>query len=448
MKDQSKSSFIFELIEEFDIFDKSGKPNEFTDEGYNLFCEKYQTKTALRDSALLNYLRQTPNLFRSHIPHSRYAFSVVLNVVWYYDELIINDPVLELIKSEGTLERKKIALRETLSFLKDIKDSIQGGYILFAGDSLVPKGKDKFKDESSILIQQAEVLSEFEKISAFLTKPTQINENVEDVITQIEIIYNGLKGEVRQLGSHIPTHLNKNLEKFGSAVTFDFVSPKNRISKKDFMQYRTQDMFESLNAEYRVDISTVLEAITNAQQLNSPVLFYRNVDKVVAQHYSAINSNSKVNEAVYNCAAPYFEEIDPQRLFDIREKIPNAFIDFRSFLFDLVKEAIKRTNDPAELDYLINSKINPLLRGLNVEMANAKRRFNFQGVATPLIMATGSLGLFALDVDFSSLLAAVMGSGGGVQTVKSFGTKISNQEQAKLNPMYFLWQAQQGKKNT
>jgi hypothetical protein len=147
MKNLSNSAFIFDLIDDFQIFDLSGRANEFTDESFNAFCEKYSKLSEQRDLALLQYVNSTPSLFRTHLPHSKWSIAVAFNVVWYYDELIITDPVLQFINDKELdgldLEKKKSRLQQLLTFLKNCRESIEGGFFLFSGND-IPQTTQEF----------------------------------------------------------------------------------------------------------------------------------------------------------------------------------------------------------------------------------------------------------------------------------------------------------------
>ncbi|MBA3985221.1 MAG: hypothetical protein H0X63_01250 [Flavobacteriales bacterium] len=83
------------------------------------------------------------------------------------------------------------------------------------------------------------------------------------------------------------------------------------------------------------------------------------------------------------------------------------------------------------------------MRKLNSEMENAKRKWSFQGVAAPIVMLTGSLSLFSSGIDYSQLLSTLLSSGGLVQGLKTWSDSKSDKDKASLNPVYFLWKAQQ-----
>lgn len=449
MKDLSKSTFIFDLIDEFQIFSLSGTANEFTDESFNLFSDKYKSLSKERDTALFQYLNASPNLFRTHLPHSKWAIAVAFNVVWYYDELIVSDPVLQLINSDKTTpEQKKYNLQQLLTFLKSCRESIDGGFLLFSGDNLTPDKTGVFEVESKSLVNVPQVLKAFEQISTMVKKPSPINENVADNLTQLEILYDGLWGEIRTMGMYIPPHVF-DTNKLTNGIYYDFMTPYQRLTKEELVSFNKTDMLESLKREYSKDISIVLETITNAQRLNSPVLFYREADCIAARNYASTN-NKEVTDlltdtTIYDCFVPYVDGIPAERLFDVRNQIPEAFKDFRAFLFELVTKTMKSTDNPAELKFILDNELNKMMRQLSVEMNNAKSKWRFEGIAAPLIILTGSLTLLSSGIDYSKLLSTFLGSGGLIKGLNTWNNVRADKNKSSLNPVYFLWKAQQNR---
>lgn len=448
MKDLAKSGFIFDLIDEFEIFTFSGTVNEFTDEAYYAFSDKYKILSKQRDLSLFQYLHSTPNIFRSHLPHSSWSLSVAFNVVWYYDELIVSDPVLKLLNSDAEeLEKKKYKLVQLLSFLKECKGSIDVGYLLFSGEHITPDNTGFFEDASKSLVEIPEVYEAFERITILGKKPSPINGNIADNLTHLEVMYQGLWRVARTMGVYVPPHVLQG-ENGIPGVMYNFMTPYEPLTKEELIGFGKVDMLDSLKREYCRDIEIVLDSIRNAQRLNSPVLFYRDVDCIAAKNY-AHTTNAKepgiiADTSIYDCLAPYIDGIPPERLADVRDQIPEAFIDFRAFLFDLVKRTMKNIDDPTEIKFRIESEINAKLRQLSTEMSNAKRKWEFHGVAAPLLLLAGSFSFFSSGIDYSQFISALLGSGGAIKSLTTFGDVKSDKDKAALNPVYFLWKAQKG----
>jgi hypothetical protein len=445
VKDQSKSDFIFDLIEEFKIFNNSGYPNEITDETYHSFYKKYLELSSERDRALSLYLNLTENIFRCHMPRSKWVLGMSMQVVWYYDELVIGDPVLELLKSdEKSFDQKIYHLQMLLSFLKDCEESIKTGYLLLCGDDMISVRSNQFNHESQLLIENPHILDAFERASAFIKKPSPINNIPEDNLVQLETMYDSHFGTVRPMAMYFPPHVLDE-KKFTKGINYNFTTPYSRTTKQEIINYGRHDILDPLVKEYKKDIAVVLETLANAQQLRLPVLFYRDVDSIVAHEYSSKNISrtySAANTSIYECVLPYLDGVPPQRLAEIRYSLPEAFKDFRAFLFDLVKRVMNSTNNPAESKFKIESEINSKLRLLEVEMGNANRKLRSHGVVTPIALMAGSLSLYPLGIDYAHLITVLTGAGGFIKTVTTLSDVVGDKKKAALNPVYFLWKAQ------
>ncbi len=191
---------------------------------------------------------------------------------------------------------------------------------------------------------------------------------------------------------------------------------------------------------YKDDISIILNGLNIAQTLNTPTLFFRNVDIVVAQKYAddiyQNPTHNIVDGTIYDCLVPYIDGLPSERLFEIRSQIPQAFLDFRYFLFEILNKAKSQSTDIKEIKYIVKSEINKRLHGLEVEINNANRKAILQAISST-VMLFGSLQLSS----FSTLL----GSGGVINGISTISNLIEKRKNASINPLYFLWKANQKK---
>ncbi len=226
MKDLWKSGFVFDLIDEFQIISNNANSNQLTDEAFELFCTKYVSYSQGRDSSLLYYINSNQNLFRCTLPDSKWSFSVALNTVWYYDEVILIDPVIKLLNNTNyQIEGKKKELLNILNFFSNYKESIEGGYILFVGNSHGSNQTDFYKEESLELLKSPEVLAAFERLTPMGKKSSPINDNEEDNLTQLLAQYHGHWMESQPMSMYIPPHVMNSPSKLSKGVFYDFVSP-------------------------------------------------------------------------------------------------------------------------------------------------------------------------------------------------------------------------------
>ena len=68
-------------------------------------------------------------------------------------------------------------------------------------------------------------------------------------------------------------------------------------------------------------------------------------------------------------------------------------------MFDLVTKTMKLSDDPIEFKYRVDLQVTSMIRNMEVEMKIAKRKMIVHGIASPLIVASESLGLFTSGID-------------------------------------------------
>ena len=97
MQNPERSSHIFTLASEVGIPLTINEVDVPGDDAFKRFSERYRAWASQRDDSLISHLLRTPTLFRSYLPFSRRVFAVAYQVVWYFDELVVRDPVLSKV---------------------------------------------------------------------------------------------------------------------------------------------------------------------------------------------------------------------------------------------------------------------------------------------------------------------------------------------------------------
>ena len=167
MHNQYSSNFIFPLADKYRIPIDNLNPAEFSDETYFGFCQEYIDQARTRDINLKLHLHNKPNLFRAFLPWRDYIFNTVFQLQWYYDELVIYDPIIFEIShfKTGNIEDDKRKLRELLVFLNSLKESINGGFLLFASyDTFITSNKVLEENKFDALLSVPEIRYECDKL--------------------------------------------------------------------------------------------------------------------------------------------------------------------------------------------------------------------------------------------------------------------------------------------
>lgn len=132
--------------------------------------------------------------------------------------------------------------------------------------------------------------------------------------------------------------------------------------------------------------------------------------------------------------------VPAERLIDLRLKMPDAFIDFRSNMLEIVKEAMSgEDQDPNLIPELVKSKIVPQLRTLDGEMNSALKKSRILGYGIPIVSGAAVLVGGALSAPITPLIA--LGVGGTLGGVKAAADYEESRNKLQSHPFYFLWKA-------
>ena len=144
-----------------------------------------------------------------------------------------------------------------------------------------------------------------------------------------------------------------------------------------------------------------------------------------------------------NLLLPYVEGIPPERLSQLRIKMPTAFLDFRQQLHHVVSETVTQGDITYEgLKIKVDRYILPMLRQLESEQKAALTKGKISGIGLSLVSTAAILAGSYLAIPAAGLLAS--GFTGAAAVVKSIAEMQSAKSKAEGHPFYFLWRAKQG----
>src|SRR3989304_6808475 len=134
-----RSHTILALASEAGIAWEPGAEEQFTDEALLRFVESYKRWAGDRDNALVRHISNTATYFRCHIPYSPRVFYLASQIVWYVDEIIIRDPLSVVFAHDLTnLQQAKADVLQVLRVLGLFYPHLESGYVLLAGDGVLP----------------------------------------------------------------------------------------------------------------------------------------------------------------------------------------------------------------------------------------------------------------------------------------------------------------------
>ena len=378
----------------------------------------------LRDSALARYLVNNPNRFRVHIPYNERVLRLASQVVWFYDELIIRDPVaVQLASSSNKLEEQKIKLRNLLQGLSVFRSSIEQGYLLF-NSSLFNLQNDEPTEAAKLLQNNPAIQGALKRATYFgYTERPDSNGNPVGLFQM-------------DLDSGTVFGFN-NLVVSGQSPNIRVGEKLPPIEPQRLAEILKDDPFKMSQLLYPNEIQRSIISLEHARQIGAAALFDREADSLILSHAASVSNINKQNlsVAVLNLTLPYLRGVVPERLQDLREESPTAFEDFRGRLSEIVSQAMNEGVDaPEELKAKIDREVLPQIRSLESEASAAAKKNKILSLGSAVATATGILAGTYFGVIPAILLG--MGATGSAAIIKSLSEYSEAQEKNKAHPFY------------
>jgi hypothetical protein len=436
MKASERSSGLFELALRCGIPLGPGEVEGISDEAFLTFREVYLAWAKERDSVLKGHLAERPTLFRCYLPFTARVFRVAYEIMWYFDEILVRDPVVRHVgaEPEGNLHNRKQNLLEVLGVLNHFRESVESGYILLAGPALAPPRPEQPPEIASKLLEERELEAELDETVRFGVEARKDDQGREWDIWTAELDWTGSFG----------WHAEK-LSGGGASPSIRMGERLPEVPAARMSEILKSDVFEMVRGLYPLEIHGVLHEAAVARRLDSVVLSDRRVDASILVRADAQMSPQRQAATVggMNLVVPYLRGLPAGHLLEVRNAIPEAFLDFRSRLADIMVRAAR--DDPENASeaarVLAEREIQPALNQLGAEMEAASRRARVLGVGLPVVALTGCLFARALGVGLEAQLLSLVGAGTGL--LQAAAEYHAHRAEVGGKPFYFLWRAQQ-----
>jgi hypothetical protein len=434
---------LFEIAEHHGLSTLPGVVEPILDSQILEFRKTYLEWANNRERELLKYLTNTPNIFRTYIKHSDRAYSLASKVVWYHDEVIVRDPVFVLLnefeEGKSNIEDLKGNVRTLLQFLNSFRSLIEQGFILL---KCIERKFEIHPPEFTKKIIEDEKLFNLLCETAFLghmQKPDSLG-NPCDIF---QCILDSSRGTFFSLD--VPKGTPKGTQIIGPSINMAEILPK--VDYRDLIKKADEKKFlDYLRTSFCREVAHTIRSTDMANQLNSAVMFDRDVDPLIlSSSGKTIDSGRQMaTTGIFNLIVPFMKNIPPDRLADLREKMPAAFIEFRHRLFQIVENAKKEgvVSDEALHEKVIG-ELTSHLSQLETEMATTLKASNIQGYGSLITASTGILVGSVLSAPITPLLA--LGGAGAFASLKAVTDSVDAEGKARSNPFYFLWKTQQEK---
>lgn len=352
--------------------------------------------------------------------------------MWYYDEVVIRDPLALLLEDEpSNLERDKERARHTLQSLSYFQQAVDDGYVLFAGASL----STPLPDTRPPI---AEALARDVAVSAALRLATYCGHVVrpDQKGTPTHVFQFRLdSGEC----FHLKWHIKGTGREWVSGPSIIVGETTPAVEPEELRGLLGEhDPWKHAERLFPREIHKTIASLARAQQFGGAALFDREVDGVILSRAGMdLTPEQQTPIRLLKLALPYVQGIPPERLSALRAKIPRAFLDFRGALAEVIFEAQREgAIDYREIRMRAESRIQPQLRALDAEMKASIKSSKILYLGVPLVSAVGVLAGLTLGVPASVLLG--VGVTGAVGTVKGVADSVKAVEKAKGHPCYFL----------
>ena len=429
------SAAVFLLAADAGIPLTPGEQAPLEDEDFARFRERYLQWSAARDRALREHLDVTPTLFRVYLPYSRRVFGTAAQVVWYLDEIVVRDPVVTLLHSPtDSLESDKIRLRDLIQFLSRFRPWLEAGYILLHGRELVPALTDERPPVVTALLQRPEIIQSLQAATHLGAAERPDSSGRLQKVYQAQLDSGFLLKWHIVVGprSEIETPHLIVLEKLPSVARDEFKS----VLGDDFAQWEAEI--------FGREVHRTLWALETAFGLGSAVMYDRPLDDLIVQQAGqpVAGERQRATVGVLNVVLPYLGRVPPERLVDLREKVPSAFEDFRHRLHGVVDDVLTKEEVTPELAQAhVDRSIAPAVATLEAEMQAEIRKARILGWGGTLIASAGMLAGAAVGAPPGGVVAA--GVAGALGVLKASADVEAARLRAQGRPFYFLWRARQ-----
>jgi len=427
-----RATEVFAIAKKYNLFSAYVNPHEISNEDFLNFCTEYKEHTNIRDRNLIAHLQSSPVLFRTFIPYNQNLPQTLSQVVWYYDEIIIPDPLGVIISKK---ERNNIEFQEdkeyvygVIQFLKRFHDSIEEGFALLCIDKAFPEFDETIKENKQYLdlIKDQEVLRELESLIDIGIQKLD-GKNINGIVAS----HRGL----RTL-KFVPT-INKN------EAYISFIDKYERGTVKDLERLGIRNMIEGeMRKSFVYDIGEIVSNFVIAENFNSHAMYSRKVDEVVLRKLNKTINNYKsdYNDTAFKVTLPFVDGIPTETLVELRMKMPNIFEEFRHHMAELIIKIQKEEGgNPEMVDYKVRSEINKQLTQFEKEQKIALKKARIIGLGTPILSLAGTLAIHTFGIDLNTLLQILGGGAISYTELNTLNNYLKDKEEAKANSLYYLW---------
>lgn len=433
---------IFELADRWGLPYREGSAASPGPAALEGFLVEYRAFARQRDQALLDHLRATPTRFRSYVPFSPEAYRTALELIWYFDEILILDPVdrwtspEDLRRNNGLME----AVVESLSLIWQMRDALDAGYIRFAGESILPPVSHAIDEvEVALLLAQTGVREALSSRTRLGLRWQERSDGTKGFFYSVGIGSNFMTGGKN---ATLPTINGR------PAVPLFFGSDLPEASLDDFKRALGEEKASSvIETVHAYEVNRVLRIGANAARLGASLLTHEQHQVAVLSAHNGpdFERYRQLPISGLRLALPFVQSCSGERLLELRESMPLAFLEFRSRLLDALERSVREDpgNFPARAQAIVHREVVPEVARIQQEMESAALRMGILGAGLPAVVATGMLVGSSFGIEPQTLVTAgvALGTSGTLGVVTQAASTLADWWKLRNRGWYFLWRA-------
>ena len=444
------STRLFELLDEHRLFEEQGQtaPDEVAFESLR---KDYIEFSKQRDSVLDAQLRAA-RPFRGYVPYGPSAYSMVCQVLWYFDQLLVRDPLEAILRKPlhdnlapldqtiadfpgghlGVIRQPRSEelsdridqVRQVAKWLLQLRPCLDSGLLFLAGDSVLPALPELPSDSVKLLVDDAAVA---EALNAALQFGLELRRGSDGTEWWVCRVDSGSAGTLT-MQSRQPAA--------GYSPSIRFGEPLRQATRGEVIDALGMGFIEKTRDLFPQEVSRTLGLLSVAEHLSAVPVFHRDADAaIVTSAMNVLGSQVDLDPIrTFNLMLPYFDHLPPDRLVQLRLEDTTAFKNLRALFASLT--------DTAGIDsaaIAVEREIIPMLVEVEAEAKalGKKRLAAFGEAALPIGgLLVGAIAGVPLSPLFYGAVAIT------ADALRRLGDVAADSERLVRNPTYFLWKAQ------
>ena len=427
-------AFPFRLAEECGLA-ATAPASPMSDIAYESFSTKYLQYVERRDQWLEDHVGRQSVRVRAFVPMGDRLLALASQVFWYFDELLVADPLRGHcgIADPDLREEAKVKLSHNLGLLLTLRKPVESGYILLAPSVRMRPPEAQSPQVCVDLSTDPDVQGALDQAVSYGMERRSNAEGLEFLVWESRLDHVFTKGW------------------YGTVPPGTTTTPLVRVDERFKACERAaleallgRSLNGVLRPSYAREIEWTIATAQHANKLAAAVFFDREAHAVILARSPSLADQHARNAqtiAPLSLSVPYLQGVPPDRLIELRESQPLAFLEFRRRLADHVRRATESTSVVAneQLAADIERDIVPQVRELDAEMRAAAAKARIVGIGLPVITSMGAL--IGAKLGLPSYLAVSGALTGMVPAVMAIAERSARVEQLASKPYYFLWRA-------